>query len=221
MSTIKYHIADIGGQLSQLKGLIESAFARFVTIVVDDLSAETIEITFVPAPGKAIPQLGIGGHSPGPNNILVYFDPKSDKINQDEILATLLHESHHCMRWRSTGYGKSLGQAMVSEGLASLYEQEHLGRAPIHVTASLKDNQVKRAVQSFDRQDYDHNEWFFDRGSLDFWFGYALGYQLCRQYSEKTGQTAAQLVNTPASEILAKAVLASCAEASDPVVASD
>ena len=221
MSTIRYHIADIGGQLSQLKGLIESAFARFAPIVVDDLGAETIEITFVPAPGKAIPQLGIGGHSPGPNNILVYFDPKSDKINQDEILATLLHEAHHCIRWRSTGYGKSLGQAMVSEGLACLYEQEHLGRAPICVTDSLKNDQVEQAIRSFERQDYDHNEWFFGRESLDFWFGYALGYELCRQYSEKTGQTAAQLVNTPASEILAKAVLAGDVEASDPEIASD
>lgn len=208
---IKPHLANAGGQLTGLEGRIEAAWSKFVPAVVKDLAATAIDVCFIPAPDNVIPQLGIGGYSPGPNNILVYLDPGFDRIDEAEILATLLHESHHCIRWRGPGYGRSLGQAMISEGLACLYEQEHLGRVPIYAAADLPADQVARAGREFDRRDYDRDAWFFGRGDLEFWFGYSLGYRICQQHSAKTGLSAAQLVDTPAEQILSQAVLADCA----------
>lgn len=214
MSQIEPHLANAGGQLAGLRGRIEAAWSRFVPAVAGDLAATAIDVSFIPAPNDVIPQLGVGGYSPGPNNILVYLDPQFDGIDEAEILATLLHEAHHCIRWRGPGYGRSLGQAMISEGLACLYEQEHLGRIPIYAAADLKADQVARAGQSFDRQDYDRGTWFFGRGDLEFWFGYTLGYRICQQHSAKTGRSAAQLVDTPAEKILSQAILANCANQS-------
>ena len=177
---IKCHIADIGGQLTKVEGRIKSAFDRFVTIATKTMGAKKIEACFIPSSNDVIPQLGVGGYSPGPNNLLVYLDPNFDDISEVEILATLLHESHHCMRWRDPGYGRTLGQAMVSEGLASLYEQECLGKTPIYVNVDLQKEQVEQAKKHFDQVPYDRGRWFFGRESLPIWFGYALGYRLCR-----------------------------------------
>lgn len=214
METIRHHVADIGGQLAKLRPQIEEAWDKFVPAVAADFGTEALEATFIPDPAGTIPQLGVGGYSPGPNNILVYLDPKSDQANRTEILATLLHEAHHCLRWRSVGYGQTLGEAMVSEGLACLYEKERLGRAPIYTATELKPDQIAQAQSRLDQPGYSQAEWFFGQGDFDFWFGYSLGFRVCQQQAARTGQTAADLVDTPADEILNQTDWAACASPS-------
>jgi uncharacterized protein YjaZ len=79
----------------------------------------------------AIPEYGIGANSPGPNHVYVSFDPESDKITQHGLDETLFHEIHHCMRWRDPCYGETLGEAMITEGLACLYEEQKTGKTPL------------------------------------------------------------------------------------------
>lgn len=202
MHPINCHIANASGQLSPLEGLINSSFGRTAPIIIRDLKPEAIDVIFLAAPDQTIPELGIGGFSPGPNHIYVHLDPKSDKITNDEIAATLLHEAHHCVRWTPEAFNQPLGGQMVSEGLACLYEAQTLGREPIYAQTTLKKDQVDKARASLDRPDFDWGEWFFGQGQFDRWFGYSLGYHICRKYSGSTGRSAAELVRIPAVEIL-------------------
>jgi uncharacterized protein YjaZ len=202
MSSIKHYIANSTGELSKLNDLILCSLREVIPIVEDELSANSIDIIFISAALLAIPEYGIGGSSPGPNHIYVSFDPDSDKITQKGLNETLLHEIHHCMRWRSPGFSETLGQAMISEGLACLYEQQHSNDAPIYTKVMLNNEQVMRAKKLLNSSQYDHSEWFFGAKKIDKWFGYSYGYKLCKDYSTKIGKTAAELVNVSAQEIL-------------------
>ena len=202
MSSINYYIANSTGELDTFVDLIAKSIATVLPAVEKELSAEQIDIIFVSAAALAIPEYGIGGNSPGPNHVYVSFDPNSDKITQDGLKETLFHEIHHCMRWRNPGYGETLGEAMISEGLACLYEEEHSSKAPIYAKVALNVDQIAKANKLIDSKGYTHSDWFFGSNSIDRWFGYSYGYKLCKDYSEKTNKSAAELVSISAQKIL-------------------
>lgn len=204
MRPIEYYIANATGELSELQDSIERALAKAIPIVTKELGAEGINIIFLPEPDKVIEELGVGGSSYHPNHAHVYIDPEHTEVTEEALFATLLHEIHHCMRWRDPGLNKSLGEGMIFEGLACLYEEEHIGKAPIYATVTLNDEHVAKAMQTINSKEYNLSEWFFGSGSLEKWLGYTLGYKLCKDYSEKTGLSASQLVNTATAEILSK-----------------
>lgn len=202
MSSIKHHIANSTGELDSLIYLITKSLDNVIPIVEKDMNANQIDIIFISAAGLAIPEYGIGGNSPGPNHIYVSFDPKSDKITQVGLEETLFHEIHHCMRWRDPGYGDTLGEAMISEGLACLYEEQKTGIVPIYAKVKLDESQIRLAKETIKSTEYSHSEWFFGAKEIDRWFGYSYGYMLCKEHSEKTGKKASDLVNASVAEIL-------------------
>lgn len=202
MSTIFHHIANATGELDMLEGMINAAVERAKPIVEKELGADKIDIIFVSAANLAMPEFGIGGNSPGPNHVYVSFDPTSDKITQKGIEETLLHEIHHCMRWRNPGYGETLGEAMVTEGLACLYEEEHSGQTPLYASVDLKNDQIEEAKKALRSKDYDHGQWFFGNGLIDRWFGYTYGYIACKAYATVHHKNASELVHVSADEII-------------------
>ena len=204
MRPIEHYVANATGELSEQQDSIEKALSRAIPVVVQELGAEGIDIFFLSEPKRVVRGQGVGGSTYHPNRAYIYIDPEHAGITEETLFATLLHEIHHCMRWRDPGLSKSLGEEMIFEGLACLYEEEHIGRAPIYATVALSDEHVAKAMRKLNSEEYDRYEWFFGSGSLEHWFGYTLGYRLCKDYSERTGRSAAHLVNTPASDILGK-----------------
>ncbi len=202
MSTIKNYIANSTGELDNLVEMIDRSLSRVIPVAQKELEADKIDIIFISAAGLAIPEYGMGGNSPGPNHLYVSFDPNSDKITIDKLDETLFHEIHHCMRWRDPGYGETLGEAMISEGIACLYEEEHSGKAPIYAKVGLKADQLVKAKKLIKTKTYNHSEWFFGAKNIDRWFGYSLGYKICKEHSLITGKKASELVHTSAQEIL-------------------
>jgi hypothetical protein len=72
----------------------------------------------------------MGGYNPGPGEVLLYADPARpdlDSVLWSELLPQLAHEVHHAMRRRAMGYGTTLLQAAVSEGLADHFSLEASG----------------------------------------------------------------------------------------------
>lgn len=202
MSAINHFIANAAGELTKLIPLIEDSLKVTLPMIESELNAKNIDIIFVSAASLTIPEYGIGGNSPGPNHIYISFDPNSDKITQQGLNETLLHEAHHCMRWRNPGYDETLGEAMVSEGLACLYEQEYSGQIPIYAKVPLLKEQVNLAKEEMSSKTYDHSKWFYGSDKIVRWFGYTYGYQLCERYSRDKKLDAKSLVHVPASEIL-------------------
>lgn len=203
MSTIHSHIANATGELDDLIEMIRSAVAETKPTLDHELKASQIDIIFVSAPLLAIPEYGIGGHAPGPHHIYVSFDPKSKKITKQGLIETLLHETHHCMRWRDPGYGETLGETMISEGMACLYEAEHRGKPPLYANVEVSTKDIERVKQHLNDKNYDHSEWFFGSKNVSRWFGYTYGYRLCKRYADKHKTTAHEMVHLPAKDILA------------------
>lgn len=202
MSSINHYIANSTGELDKLVNMISKSLSSVIPIVEKELYATQIDIIFVSAAALAIPEYGIGGNTPGPNHVYVSFDPNSDMITQDGLNETLFHEIHHCMRWRNPGYGQTLGEAMISEGMACLYEEQHSGKAPIYAKIRLKDSQIAEAKKIINSKNYIHSDWFFGSKDIDKWFGYSYGYKLCKDYSTKSDKKASELVNIDAKKIL-------------------
>lgn len=196
MSSIYHYVSNSTGELDKLRDLIEQSIKEIVPIVEKELDANQIDIIFLSAPNLAIPEYGIGGNAPGSNHLYVSFDPGSDRITLDGLNETLLHEIHHCMRYRNPGYGESLGETMISEGLACLYEEEYSKKIPIYAKTKLKNNQIIKANKLINSKTIDHDEWFFGTKDIDKWFGYTYGYGLAKAYSKKTGKKASELVHT-------------------------
>lgn len=202
MTNIIPYIANASGELDNLINLINSACKIAIPTVEKELKANKIDIIFSSSANLVIPEYGIGGYSPGPNNAYIYIDPNSENITEQGLIETLLHEMHHCMRWRDPGYGETLGEAMVSEGMASLYEEEFIGSPPIYASVKLQDKDIDHAIKLINDKNYDHYEWFFGNKNIPKWFGYSYGYNLCKMYAKKHNTNSKAMINIPAIKII-------------------
>jgi len=135
-----------------------------------------------------IPEKGHVGYSPGPGVVYITVDPENPALNANadaSLERTLVHELHHAARWDGPGYGSSLGEALVSEGLAGHFAQEVYGD-PIEPWERLDIGDVRAHVEHAARiwghADYGHDAWFFGRGDLPRWLGYSLGFQLVARF---------------------------------------
>lgn len=146
---------------------------------------------------------GVGGCAPAPGQIQITLDPA--RFAPAFFIRTLVHELHHLIRWDGPGYGKSLGEALASEGLAGHFVLQVLGGAPdpwdaVAPSAEL----VRRASNDWSRRDYDHAEWFFGKGKVRRWSGYGLGHRLVADYlARNPEETAASLAAAPADHFRA------------------
>lgn len=120
--------------------------------------------------------------------IFVTVDPGNPALhsNADRSLERMFaHELHHAARWDGPGYGSSLCEALVSEGLAGHFVLELFGGAP-EPWEQLPEGEIRfhatHAGQDWDRANYNHDAWFFGRGNLPRWLGYSLGFRLVERF---------------------------------------
>jgi uncharacterized protein YjaZ len=196
-----FHVSNAGGTLDHHLGAIGAAFVRAQALAIEPLGIEGIEVIFLDAPDEAIPEWGVGGTTWSPNVIIVALDP-TFPISETHIVATLVHEFHHAMRWRGPGCGGNLGQMLVSEGLAQLFEEEVLGEAPFFSATNYTDEHVAQAELALFDPAFSQSKWFFGSEELPRFFGYAYGYRLSKEYATSSGRKASELVNTPSDKIL-------------------
>lgn len=146
---------------------------------------------------------GIGGYAPAPGQIQITIDPA--RFAAEIFIRTLVHEFHHLIRWDGPGYGKSLGEALVSEGLAGHFVRQVLGGPTDPWDAvNPSDGLARRAAQEWSRRDYDHAEWFFGSGKIRRWSGYGLGHRLIAEHLARHPEAnAVTLAHTPADSFRA------------------
>lgn len=167
-------------------------------------------------PGNAIPEVGVGGFThPQSGDITVAVDTSGrrdlSRIVKDQLPLTLAHEVHHSRRiTRGPGYGRTLGEALVTEGLADTFAHEVFPAAPPPPWVVALDRSAQRASWSVARSVLDasyvtgdHQRWFFGTGDQPKWAGYTIGSEIVKSYlSSHPGATAASLVDVAASRIL-------------------
>lgn len=187
----------------------KAALARITKL----LPVSDVDVVVARNPFAVIPELGIGGNSPSAHLVQIAVDPAHERFRDAldiHLSRTLAHELHHCARWLGPGYGSTLGEALVSEGLADHFDLEaHPGARPYHWTQALDAhalNEVWNIAKShLWEADYDHTHWFFNTSEAGppFHAGYALGFQLVQEYlNTNPGRRPSELAAVSAHQIL-------------------
>lgn len=155
---------------------------RKVKTIFDELAPflkESRQVAYL----RDIPEYAVGPHLAGDA-----FHAQEIKIaapawpaDTAEIVGTFAHELHHLARWQNGGYGATLGDALVSEGMACLYAEEKSGRSMPWTKGRISQQVYDQARRQWNERSYDHQAWFFD-GPLGKFVGYRLAYRLATKY---------------------------------------
>lgn len=199
------HLVTARGQLAPH----EAAIRRACTEAEARLAAVTapLALDIVVSATRDRPEaLFVSGHCYEPGVIGIQIDvtqPRAAERLHEELLKTLFHEFHHALRWEGPGYGETLGEALVSEGLAQRFLHEMMTCPPEPfedaVPAATCEAWRARALADFDNADYDHAAWFFGTGEMPEWLGYTLGRRMVDRYlARHTGATALGLAHAEA-----------------------
>jgi hypothetical protein len=184
----------------------EGAAAAVVPLVPLDIVVEA-----VPG-GNTIPEIGLVGHAPRKGVIFLTVDPANPNFEShldEEVPEHIAHELHHTLRWRAIGYGKTLGEVLVSEGLADHFAVElFIGTRNLSEHA-LSNYQLQaviaKAKPELDKAGYNHFAWFYgtNQAAVPRWAGYTLGFRIVEAYlARHPTARPSGLASTPAKEIL-------------------
>lgn len=198
------HLMNAGGHLSPaLADEVREVAGAALTRHAARLGLDGVDVAVYVTPWT-LPETGVGGYAPLPHWIQITLTPENPNFAshwRQEVPATLAHELHHARRWRGPGYGQTLLEALVSEGLAQHYEAEERGEVPpyAHITADLEPL-WERAQAELDAPNYSHPAWFYgsETAGLPRWAGYALGHELVRRFLGAEGGDALTHADTPA-----------------------
>ncbi|MFC3058043.1 DUF2268 domain-containing putative Zn-dependent protease [Paenirhodobacter populi] len=209
MPKMTLHIINARHQLTGIaKWLSERLDDAFV---VSAKHLPLLDTDVIMRAGKAvIPEKGHLGYAPERGLIYVTVDPENPilRTNPSQSLERMLaHELHHSSRWDGPGYGKTLGEALVSEGLAGHFAQEVYGGACDpweQLPASTLRPYFFKAQADWQSADYNHAEWFFGSQEFPAWVGYSLGYEMVGRYLAAHGDArASNLVHADAADFRA------------------
>jgi uncharacterized protein YjaZ len=205
------HTLKASKRLGPFETLITSGFTEGLEQVEGKISLPDVDVVIADNPSAVIPETGVGGSAPNAHLLYISIDPEFLNLKDTleyEIRSTLAHELHHTARWKAVGYGKTLLEAIVSEGLADHFDLEINGGAPKPWSISVEGEKLRelqeRAQIEFNNDQYDHRAWFFgsEKETIPRWSGYSLGFEIVRKYMEKSGKSAAELTGTEAKNFV-------------------
>ena len=189
------------------RNIIENKIVTGIVEINSLMPIDDLRIRIVDDLQLVIPEIGIGGYNPDAHEVILAIDVNFNNIDEtleENVLSILAHEIHHAKRRRSVGYGNTLLQAVVSEGLADHFSIEVSGITPPPWSVALEgddlQNWIDEASNSW-HQPYNHSDWFLGT-SIDIprWAGYSIGFELVKSYlASNQDRSASDLHNEPAS----------------------
>lgn len=205
------HWLEAEGELETWRPRIAAEIAVTRDIVSRLITPPRLDVLVQRIPGWVIPEIGMAGHAHRRSLLSLTLDPDNPHFAGCLVDGTLrrqvAHEVHHCLRNAGPGYGHSLGEALVSEGLAGHFVTRLFGTPP-----ELWERAVEptKAVSLFPDADalastsYNHEAWFFGSGGkYPRWLGYTLGYMIVGRWLEaKADVDGPTLVDIAAADVL-------------------
>lgn len=206
------HWLEAEGDLQPWRAAIEAEIGAAHDAVSKLLSPPRLDILVQRLSGAVIPEIGMVGHAFRRALFTLTLDPDNPHFAAalaDGVLRRqAAHEVHHCLRMAGPGYGRTLGEALVSEGLAGHFTRRLFANPPEPWECAV-DGAVLRAhmpdAASLASTEYGHAAWFYGDGSQrPRWLGYTLGYALVGAWLEAGPlPDGPAFVGTPAEAILA------------------
>jgi uncharacterized protein YjaZ len=207
---IHVHLLDAAEHLREHRETILERTNQTIARVCEMIPVKQVDVLIIKNPSWTIPSIGLGGLSPNAHLVQVSLDPSHPDFRQNlehELPPLLAHELHHALRWHNPGPGETLLTALVMEGLAQAFEIPFRDGQPPEYAILKEPSRMNELMDlarlEFDKP-YDHDVWFFgkDAPRIPTWTGYALGYEIVKQYLEKAKTTAGKAYAVTAKEVL-------------------
>ncbi|SFG95716.1 DUF2268 domain-containing putative Zn-dependent protease [Pseudomonas sp. NFACC45] len=208
------HWLEASGSLAEFRRELTDEFDAAYEAVARLMLPPRLDVLIQRLPGETIAEMGLVGRAFRSSMFSMTLDPDNpnflSSLRTGALRRHVIHEVHHCLRMGGPGYGWTLGEALVSEGLAGQFVRHLLGSDPepwerAIACADLSSPAVGRLA--LESRYYDHNEWFFGFGDKPKWLGYSLGYQMVGRWLALRGEVdVSTWVNVPATDIIAIAL---------------
>ncbi|MFF7710226.1 DUF2268 domain-containing putative Zn-dependent protease [Pseudomonas sp. NPDC007930] len=198
------HYLDARGALAEHRAWLQARLLSTYETASALLPLGPLDV-IVKAGRQVIAEKGHLGYAPEPGVIYLTVDPANPQFSANphaSLERLFAHELHHAARWDGPGYGTTLGEALVSEGLAGAFALEALGGQPEPwecLPLQTLQAHVAQAERGWASTDYGHGRWFFGAGELPRWLGYSLGFALVNRYiAQHPGRCASALAHADA-----------------------
>lgn len=208
------HILNADGKLTPWIARINAAFATSLAQVRTILPVGDVDVVVYNDADYVVPDLGMSGFCTSSRRMYLPLDIAQRDLEscfEQRFQAFLGHELHHCARRSISGYADTLGQALVTEGLACCFESELPGgTVPTyarHISGEALDAAWTRAEPLLEQPMAGWGGWFFGEQAPDIpvYAGYTLGYRIVSRWLRMHRSTAAAAYYLPASTFLAPA----------------
>lgn len=200
MKNINLFVANAGGSLTKHGSMIQSAFDRASTILATTINAQNVDVICIDDPDMVIPETGVGGYTPSRYISYLYIDSTSDELTEDEIFNTLCHELYHARSYDGPGYGSTLFDSVIFEGLATAFEEE-MSNGESFLARDLKGRKNTKELfakvrAELDTKDFNHFRWFIydESNELPRWAGYEIGFYIVGEYLKNTNKKASEII---------------------------
>ncbi|TXN60036.1 hypothetical protein FV228_24380 [Methylobacterium sp. WL18] len=180
------HWLEASGDLRPWRDTIAAEIQIARDAIAGLMPVPILDILVDRRPGETIPEMGTVGRAYRPS--LFALTLASDNPNFEtslrggDIRRTVAHEVRHCLRMGGPGYGTTLGEALVSEGLAGQFVSHLFGTPPELWESAVSDTELAENPPDFaalSGLNHDHGAWFYGRGGrYPRWLGYTLGYRI-------------------------------------------
>lgn len=182
----RLHWLEASGDLGPWRAAIAEEVEIARTAVAGVLPVPPLDILVQRLPGEAIPETGTTGRALRESLFSLTIDPDNPNfarsMRDGDLHRTVAHEAHHCMRMAGPGYGWTLGEALVSEGLAGQFVSRLFGSPPEPWECAVTDEVIAANLPdnaTLVGNGHDHRAWFFGFGGrYPRWLGYTLGYRI-------------------------------------------
>ncbi|MCM5557117.1 DUF2268 domain-containing putative Zn-dependent protease [Pleomorphomonas sp. JP5] len=210
MDNWSVHWLEASGDLERHRAAILDGFEAAYRSLAGFVAPPRLDILVERLAGGTIPELGMVGHAYRDTLFAMTLDPDNPNFERSlrdgALRRQILHEVQHCMRMAGPGYGWTLGEALVSEGLAGRFVVRLLGSDPEPWERAVSGDDLRSAPVASSRleeDDYDHAAWFHGRGPYPRWLGYSLGYDMVGAWLAEVGDAdAATWIDVPASTVI-------------------
>lgn len=211
MSSMVLHFLNAQKKLTAHYNWLETCLSETYMKANIPMPLPSLDV-IVKAGVHVIPEKGHLGYCPEPGVVYITVDPANPAFcaNANQSLERMFaHELHHAARWNGPGYGFSLGEVLVSEGLAGHFAIQLFGGQPEpwECLDSHEMNLYKaRASREWQNTDYNHNVWFFGAGDLPRWLGYSLGFDLVARYLSAHPEHRASTLTDASAEVFRNSI---------------
>lgn len=205
----RLHWLEATGSLHSIKSLVTDAIEQARRAIAGQMALPALDIIIQPG-SQVIPELGLLGRAWHSSLFSLTLDVNHPQLmpalTNGSLTRQVVHEAHHCMRMASVGYGYTLAEALISEGLAGQFVRHVLATGPELWENALPVNELegwRPDDATLAASDYSHSDWFFGTGAYPRWLGYSLGYYLVGNWLAAAGEPSADgWITLPAHAVL-------------------